>query len=67
MHARQVDLITDRYDLQGDYKDRTAVIAAGQSAARQCKWRLTGEEGTENTWRMKVKGVGCGCFLDTVM
>jgi hypothetical protein len=67
MHARQVDLITDRYDLKANCKDRTADIAAGQSSARQCKWRLTAEEGKENTWRRKVKGVGCGCFPDTVM
>jgi amino acid transporter, AAT family len=63
VHVRQMDLITDRYDLQADYKERTTSTGRGHAGKIKKRWQLRVEEGDENTWHGRLKRFGMWLFF----
>ncbi|KAJ9615402.1 Basic amino-acid permease [Cladophialophora chaetospira] len=64
VHVRRMDLVTDRYDLQADWKNRQASIAAGRTATKKGEWGwFTVEEGEEKTLRGRLNRAGQWLFF----
>ena len=64
VHVRRMDLVTDRYNLQADWKERQASIVAGRAAIKKNKWNVFAvEEGEEKTWRGRLTRAGQWLFF----
>ena len=64
VHVSEMDLITDRYDLQADWKDRQASITAGRAATKKNGWNVFAvEKGEEKTWRGRLNRIGQWLFF----
>lgn len=64
VHLDQMDLITDRYDLQPDHKVETgAGTEDSQVVVGKSRWRISLKEGQEHTFLGKAKKVGMWLFF----
>ncbi|ETN41302.1 uncharacterized protein HMPREF1541_03237 [Cyphellophora europaea CBS 101466] len=64
VHLHEMDLITDRYDLNPDYKDgRGSSGGNGEVVTGPGRWFFALKEGQEATWTGKVKKVALWLFF----
>ena len=59
----EIDLVTDRYDLQPDYKARQEAREQGEVVTGRGKWFLALKEGQEGTWIGRVKRAAMWLFF----